>query len=74
MSIVTQGQCSRRSHVLSDTQMRLYRRRSMRNLFQTLLSPTAQRTTTRVPDGQRVYAVGDIHGCADLFGDIISAI
>jgi serine/threonine protein phosphatase 1 len=46
----------------------------MRNLFQTLLSPTAQRTTTRVPDGQRVYAVGDIHGCADLFGDIISAI
>ena len=28
----------------------------------------------RVPDGRRVYAVGDIHGCADLFGGLISAI
>ena len=46
----------------------------MRNFFQKLLSPTPQRTVTRVPDGQRVYAVGDIHGRADLFGDIISAI
>jgi serine/threonine protein phosphatase 1 len=46
----------------------------MRNFFQTLLSPTPQRAATRVPDGQRVYAVGDIHGRADLFGDIISAI
>jgi len=46
----------------------------MRNFFQKLLSPTPQRTVTCVPDGQRVYAVGDIHGRADLFGDIISAI
>jgi serine/threonine protein phosphatase 1 len=46
----------------------------MRNFFQKLLSPTPQRATARVPDGQRVYAVGDIHGCVDLFGDLISAI
>lgn len=46
----------------------------MRSFFRKLLSPTPQRAPTRVPDGQRVYAVGDIHGCADLFGGIISAI
>jgi len=46
----------------------------MRTFFRKLLSPTPHRAPTRVPDGRRVYAVGDIHGCADLFGDIISAI
>ena len=46
----------------------------MRNFFQKLLFPTPQRAATRVPDGQRVYAVGDIHGRADLFRDIICAI
>jgi serine/threonine protein phosphatase 1 len=46
----------------------------MRNFFQKLLSATPLRATARVPDGQRVYAVGDIHGCADLFGDLICAI
>lgn len=28
----------------------------------------------RVPDGQRVYAIGDIHGRADLFGDLLERI
>lgn len=28
----------------------------------------------RVPPGQRVYAVGDIHGCDDLFAALIEAI
>jgi serine/threonine protein phosphatase 1 len=46
----------------------------MRNFFQKLLSPTPQRAATRIPDGQRVYAVGDIHGCADLFAELISVI
>lgn len=46
----------------------------MRNFFQKLLSPTPQRPVARVPDGQRVYAVGDIHGRADLFRDLIHAI
>ena len=46
----------------------------MRSFLRKLLSPTPQRAPTRVPDGQRVYAVGDVHGCADLFGDIIYAI
>ncbi len=27
-----------------------------------------------IPEGQRVYAVGDIHGCADLLGEIIALI
>lgn len=45
----------------------------MRNFFQKLLSSTPQREATRVPDGQRVYAVGDIHGYAKLFWDPISA-
>ncbi len=27
-----------------------------------------------VPEGQRVYAVGDIHGCADLLDDLIAMI
>jgi hypothetical protein len=43
---------------------------SFRNYF----PPTPQRANTRIPDWQRVYAVGDIHGCADLFGKLISAI
>jgi hypothetical protein len=54
--------------------MRLYREPAMRNFFQKLLSPTPQSPTTCIPHGQRVYAIGDIHGCADLFGDLISAI
>ena len=45
----------------------------MRNFFQKLLSSTPQREATRVPVGQRVYAVGDIHGYAKLFWDPISA-
>jgi serine/threonine protein phosphatase 1 len=28
----------------------------------------------RVPDGERVYAIGDIHGCDDLFADLIARI
>jgi serine/threonine protein phosphatase 1 len=27
-----------------------------------------------IPPGQRVYAVGDIHGCADLLGEVVSLI
>lgn len=28
----------------------------------------------RIPDGRRVYAIGDIHGCDDLFADLIELI
>lgn len=28
----------------------------------------------RVPDGVRVYAIGDIHGCDDLFADLLDRI
>lgn len=28
----------------------------------------------RVPDGHRVYAIGDIHGCDDLFAELIALI
>ena len=27
-----------------------------------------------IPDGERVYAIGDIHGCSDLFAALIEAI
>ncbi len=27
-----------------------------------------------VPDGERVYAIGDIHGCADLLGELLAMI
>lgn len=32
------------------------------------------RTSARVPDGQRVYAIGDIHGCDDLFVELLAKI
>ena len=42
----------------------------LRQLFAAALpAPTAA-----IPVGQRVYAVGDIHGCADLFKALIAAI
>lgn len=31
-------------------------------------------TEARVPDGRRVYAIGDIHGCDDLFAQLIARI
>ena len=31
-------------------------------------------STSRVPPGTRVYAVGDIHGCADLLGELVDRI
>jgi len=43
---------------------------SLRQLFRA--REAAQ--TPRVPPGQRVYAVGDIHGRADLFAALIAAI
>lgn len=35
---------------------------------------TVRHTTPRVPDGYRVYAVGDVHGRLDLLGRVITAI
>lgn len=31
-------------------------------------------STARIPAGERVYAIGDIHGCLDLFEALIAAI
>jgi serine/threonine protein phosphatase 1 len=39
-----------------------------------LLRPDAARSRPAVPPGHRVYAVGDIHGRADLFSRLIEAI
>ncbi|MCE2842289.1 MAG: hypothetical protein LW689_05845 [Novosphingobium sp.] len=30
--------------------------------------------TAAIPAGERIYAVGDIHGCADLFEALIAGI
>lgn len=38
------------------------------------LRPGAPRPLPAIPAGQRVYAVGDIHGRADLFAGLINAI
>ena len=32
------------------------------------------RGPSHIPDGQRVYAIGDIHGCDDLFADLLTQI
>lgn len=36
--------------------------------------PSAAAAVARVPDGLRVYAVGDIHGCKDLLEDLLAKI
>jgi len=44
--------------------------------FASYLSPraTAKPTPAALPDGQRVYAIGDIHGRLDLFEELIGQI
>lgn len=32
------------------------------------------RVAARVPDGERIYAIGDIHGCDDLFAQLLDRI
>jgi serine/threonine protein phosphatase 1 len=39
-----------------------------------LLTSVAPTQRARVPKGRRVYAVGDIHGCADLLADLLGRI
>lgn len=36
--------------------------------------PVVQMRSFAIPDGQRVYAIGDIHGRADLFAELIERI
>lgn len=43
-------------------------------LFRQLLSARLARPAPAVPPGERVYAIGDIHGRRDLFGALIAAI
>jgi serine/threonine protein phosphatase 1 len=45
----------------------------MRSLFKKWIK-SEERRVFRVPDGQRVYAVGDIHGRLDLFEGLIAQI
>lgn len=42
--------------------------------FRKLLRPAADRSPARVPTGERVYAIGDIHGRLDLFAVLAEAI
>jgi len=44
------------------------------NRLRTLFSPDSRGSAPAVPDGTRVYAVGDIHGRLDLFEALIGAI
>lgn len=45
--------------------------KTIRNLFRT---PTSDRPRAAIPAGERVYAVGDIHGRLDLFAGLMTAI
>jgi serine/threonine protein phosphatase 1 len=38
------------------------------------LNPPAPKSAPRVPDGTRIYAVGDVHGRADLLGALFTRI
>ncbi len=47
---------------------------SMLSRLRSLFSANPATPPAALPDGQRVYAVGDIHGRADLFGAMVAAI
>nr|WP_137676381.1 metallophosphoesterase family protein [Parerythrobacter lutipelagi] len=42
--------------------------------FRQMLARKSSRNRPRLPDGQRVYVIGDIHGRLDLFEQLIEAI
>jgi serine/threonine protein phosphatase 1 len=44
----------------------------IRNPFRTLRTPAT--ALPRVPDGERVYAIGDIHGCDDALAALLARI
>ena len=46
----------------------------MRNFFKSLFAESPQAPAAAIPEGERVYAVGDIHGRRDLFDALIKAI
>jgi serine/threonine protein phosphatase 1 len=46
----------------------------MLNRIRNLFSPETRGSAPAVPDGRRVYAVGDVHGRLDLFDAMVSAI
>ena len=39
-----------------------------------VLAQPAQKVKPRIPDDTRIYAIGDVHGRADLLGEMFSAI
>lgn len=43
-------------------------------MFRKLLKPRAFVSAPAIPSGQRVYAVGDVHGCLDLLDQLLAAI
>jgi serine/threonine protein phosphatase 1 len=45
-----------------------------RGFFARLMRAPAPRAPSRVPEGVRVYAVGDIHGCADQLNRMLNAV
>jgi serine/threonine protein phosphatase 1 len=39
-----------------------------------MITPQVQKTTSRIPDGTRVYAVGDVHGRLDLLSALLARV
>jgi serine/threonine protein phosphatase 1 len=48
--------------------------RRERSLARVALASRARKTKPRVPENIRIYAVGDIHGCADLLSALLKRI
>ncbi|SNS78053.1 serine/threonine protein phosphatase 1 [Sphingomonas laterariae] len=46
----------------------------MRSLANSLMPWPRRRRTPTIPDGQRVCAIGDIHGCLDILGHLFERI
>ena len=49
-------------------------RRPMLSRIRNLLGPAPRKPLPAIPPGQRIYAVGDVHGRADLFAALSQAI
>jgi serine/threonine protein phosphatase 1 len=61
-------------HQLVPANRPAYQARPMIASLRQLFRPRPQRPPPAVPPGQRVYAIGDIHGRRDLFAALIEAI
>ncbi|WP_423142023.1 metallophosphoesterase [Parablastomonas sp. CN1-191] len=46
----------------------------MLSRFTRLIRPAAPEALPAIPPGERIYAIGDVHGCADQFAAMVDAV